>query len=134
MSGPLFAANLVAVVLALLAAIASGRSGRRRLHFVIVGLAVTLLAAAVWQAELYGQHLEFEPGRLKLHLALATATLAGLAPVAWTGLAVARERGRRSTHRWWVVVFMTLAACAIASALWMMATAIDMAPVDSTPG
>jgi len=133
-SGPLFAANLIAAVLALLAAIVSGRSGRRRLHVVIVGLAVTLLAAAVWQAELYGQHLEFEPGRLRLHLALATATLACLPLVAWTGLAVVRERGRKSTHRWWVVAFMTLAVCAIASALWMMATALEVAVIDSTPG
>ena len=133
MNGPLFAANLVAVVLGLLAAIVSGRVGWRRAHIAIVTLTTVLLAVAVWQAELYGQHLDFEPWRLRLHLVLASATLACLLPVAWTGLAIVRETGRQGTHRWWVVAFMVLAVSAIVSALWMMVTALEVAPTDTHP-
>jgi len=127
LNAPLFLANLAAVVLGLVLTIRAGLAGRRRTHFRRVGATVVLLALAILQAEVFGRGFRFEPGRLKLHLTLATATLAVLPGVAWTGLGLARGRIARRTHRGFVTVFVSLTGLAILSAVWMFWNAV---PVD----
>ncbi|MFQ5749835.1 MAG: hypothetical protein ACE5H3_10325 [Planctomycetota bacterium] len=127
MNAPLFAANLAAVVLGLVLTIRAGLAGRRRAHFRRVAGTVVLLGLAILQAEVFGRGFRFDPGRLKLHLTLATAALVLLPAVGWTGLGLARGRLARRTHRGFVTAFVSLVGLAVLSAVWMFWNAV---PVD----
>lgn len=122
-NGPLFAANLLATILALGLAVRAGLGGRRRQHYTWVGLTLILLLGAIWQAELFGRRFEFESWRLRLHLACAFSALVVLPGVAWSGVGLARARVARRIHRRWVVGFVVLVCLAVLTAGWMFLSA-----------
>ena len=123
MSTLLFIANLAAVVLFLALTVHAGLAGRRRRHFVLVGITLVLLFLVIYQAEIFGRNFEFEQWRLDVHLSFAFTTLATLPGVAWSGIGLARGRVRRLVHRRWVSVFVLLTVFAVITAVWMFLSA-----------
>ena len=104
-------------------AIAAGRTRRRRAHYALVFLTVTLLSAAIYQAEVFGRSFVFESWRLWVHLGFAFAALGVLPGVAVTGVRLARAQASRAVHRRWVTAFVALTVAAMLTAGWMFLSA-----------
>lgn len=126
LSGPLFLANLAVTVALLALTLASGRAGRRRLHYTLVAATTVALLLAIVQAELFGRGFEFDAMRLNVHLGFAFAALGALPGVAWSGVGLARGRVARPVHRRWVAGFVVLVVLAVATAGWMFLTAVPL--------
>jgi len=116
-------ANLALVVFLLVATVLAGRAGRRPLHFLLVGLTLPTLVAAIVQAEFFGRDFHFEPLRLRIHLVCAALALLSLPAVAWSGRRLIRLPEARHQHRRFVGIFLVLTLAAVGTALWMFLTA-----------
>lgn len=101
----------------------SGRTGRRPLHYCMVAATLLALTGAVIQAEIYGRKFEFDPVRLRIHLACAFTAI-GLVPfAAVTGWRLRTRPAARRAHQRAVGAFVAVTGLAIATAGWMFLTA-----------
>jgi len=119
---PPWTAFVVAVALtlvALLFAIWTGRTARRRLHVVTVCFLVPVLATAIYFAETVGSYWVFPAVPLQIHLGFAyTASAATLLAVG-SGIAHIRGWVRRSTHAPVAWFFVAAAVGAVATGTWI---------------
>lgn len=107
--------------MALLAAtFRTGRAARRRLHYALAGCTLAALLASIVQAELIGRDYDYPEIRLRVHLGFATAALACIPWVAFTGWRLRTREGARPAHARAVYAFVTLTGGAILTALWML--------------
>lgn len=123
MSASWFLANLAATVLLLAVTLVTGKTGRRRAHFIAAPVTVVVLALAIWQAELYGQGYDFDSTRLTIHLCFAGLSLASLPGTVWSGLRLVSRPQVRRVHQRWVAVFVLCTVLSVLTAGWMFLSA-----------
>lgn len=127
MNAPVFLASLAVTVALLVLTLWTGKSARRRAHFVSAPLTVVALAVAIWQAEMFGRDWEFDHTKLTVHLWCAGTALALLPGTAVSGLMLARDPRWRAAHKRWLAGFVVATLLAVATACWMFVGAVPVA-------
>jgi len=127
MNAPLFILNLAITVILLVLTVLVGRSGNRPRHYKLVAAALTSLALAIWQAEVYGKGFVFEETRLHIHLFFAITALSLVPGAIATGLALRVNPAGRRWHQRFVYSFLAMVGLAVVTAIFMFLNATSLA-------
>ena len=113
----------VATVVLLGLAAWSGKTHRRRLHFIFAPLGVLALATAIVLTERLSRAYEFPPEEMKIHLALAKSA-AGLVLLAVvSGLAAVKRPVALRLHKVAVMLAVVLILTATCTGIWVFSLA-----------
>lgn len=113
--------SLLATVLLLVAAMATGLLRRRRPHLWLGPLTIVSLAITIVLTEQLVRRYEFPPDVLRLHLWWAKAGGVLALPVVATGLWLWRQPRARGWHKVAVYVWLVSVLAATGTGLWMFA-------------
>lgn len=115
---------MFAVTLALFAvAVWTGRTGRRRAHFIVAPAAIVALLVTIRLTRLLVAAYDLPERELGIHLWFAKSAAALLVPVVATGLWTLRQPHRRGLHRAMVWAFLAAVVVATATGLWVFSLA-----------
>ena len=115
----MFLSSLALTVALLVLTLWTGRTGRRKVHFLAAPATVAALAVAIWQAEIFGRDWDFDHVRLTVHLWCAGTALALLPGTVYSGLQLVRKPDWRGAHRRWLAGFVSTTLLAVLTAGWM---------------
>jgi hypothetical protein len=118
-----FVVTVLVLVASLLGTLVTGKRGRRIPHFTMASVTITVLVAAIVQAETIGNHYVFGEPLFSIHMGFAYAASASVLPVLGSGLFLARWHRGRKLHVVAVGLFLVMVVGATATGVLMFTDA-----------